>query len=130
MQEAHTFPPSFEEQQGEERGLKVEVSSISFTADPTSPFVVKVTYTRPCEAFRGLGHILGAARYPLLSPVKGGIDQWSLDEAMIMEKLPIAETANFLTMGTMIDCSRNGVLLVKSVKFLCRKLALMGYNMM
>lgn len=48
----------------------------------------------------------------------------------MMRRLPVRETANFTTMGTMIDCSRNGVLLVKSVKFLCRKLALMGYNML
>jgi hypothetical protein len=56
--------------------------------------------------------------------------EWLLDQDTIMSKLSIHQTANFTTMGTMIDCSRNGVLLVDSVKFLCRKLAMMGYNML
>lgn len=58
----------------------------------------------------------------------GGLSEQ--DEATLMERLPIDEKAHFETMGTMIDCSRNGVLLVKTVKFLLKKLALMGYNMM
>lgn len=110
--------------------LKVTSSSTSFTTDPTTPYIVKITYTRPCEAFRGLGHLLGTTRYPLLHNQRGFDQEWTLDEATMMENLPIQQSANFTTMGTMIDCSRNGVLRVDSVKFLCRKLALMGYNML
>lgn len=110
--------------------LEVTSNSTSFTTDLSTPFVVKISFTRACEAFRGLGHILGATRYPLLRDQKNLEQRWILDEETMLTKLPIQQTANFTTLGTMIDCSRNGVLLVDSVKFLCRKLALMGYNML
>jgi hypothetical protein len=121
----------FEEQDYSVGTLEVSASSTSFTAEPSSPFLIKVAYSRPCEAFRGLGHVLGTSRYPLLpdhTKRRGG--SWLLDETLMMSKLSTRQKAHFTTMGTMIDCSRNGVLLVDSVRFLCRKLALMGYNML
>ncbi|WP_214630255.1 beta-N-acetylhexosaminidase [Paenibacillus agaridevorans] len=41
---------------------------------------------------------------------------------------PIRETPCFDTIGAMIDCSRNAVLTVESVKELLRRMALMGMN--
>lgn len=120
--------------------LKVTRSASSFSRRPDEAFVVQISYVRPCEAFRGLGHVLGVLRCPLVTQdctavmeEDEDLDSGGLggqDEATMMERLPIDEKAHFETMGTMIDCSRNGVLLVKTVKFLLKKLALMGYNMM
>ncbi len=46
------------------------------------------------------------------------------------EKLPdtVEETPAFTTLGTMVDCSRNSVPTVDTVKRLCRILARMGFN--
>nr|KAJ3422590.1 hypothetical protein HK105_007422 [Polyrhizophydium stewartii] len=72
-----------------------------------------VSYRRKIEAFRALGHILGAVfaideygNLPFLS-------QWSAQ-------------AQFETMGVMIDCSRAAVLRVDGVFYLLRNCALMG----
>lgn len=134
----------FEEDTSTDQGrLEVLKSRYSFTEDSTSPFNIKVIFTRPCDAFRGLGHVLGTLRIPAVAAqgrasASTGLQDANVlldsgftvdEEAAMMARLPIKETANFETLGTMIDCSRNGVLLVSSVKFLCRKLALMGYNM-
>lgn len=113
--------------------LQIESSSTSFRRQPDQPFNVKVRYVRPCEAFRGLGHILGTLRSPLSIEDHPGDDIQTTserDEQIMIERLSIQETANFETMGTMIDCSRNGVVLVKTVKFLLKKLSMMGYNML
>ena len=40
----------------------------------------------------------------------------------------ITETPSFDTVGVMVDCSRNSVLKVETVKKLCRIMALMGHN--
>lgn len=128
--------------------LKVTTSLSSFippthppadAASVSHPFIVTIHYSRPSEAFRGLGHVLGVTRnllrpassspslaHPFLADLTG---QWVLDPnvGVLLER---EEKANFETLGTMIDCSRNGVLGVSSVKFLCRSLALMGYNML
>ena len=40
----------------------------------------------------------------------------------------MAETPSFDTVGVMVDCSRNSVLKVETVKKLCRIMALMGHN--
>lgn len=104
------------------------------------PYIVTVKYARMCEAFRGLGHILGIAQ-TLIRPVATAdtpphpnlIDstgQWMLDPRIASTALATTETAAFETLGTMIDLSRNGVLTVSTVKYLCRKLALWGYNML
>ena len=41
-----------------------------------------------------------------------------------------AEKCSFETLGLMLDCSRNAVMTVDSIKHLLRLLALMGYNML
>ena len=119
--------------------LHVQASSKSFSSEPNKPFNITIRYVRACEAFRGLGHILGVLRSPLINTnaesvtdeQEGNIHfMGKRDERIMMERLSIEETANFETLGTMIDCSRNGVLLVKTVKFLLKKLSLMGYNML
>jgi hypothetical protein len=46
------------------------------------------------------------------------------------EDFHITEIPRFRTIGVMTDCSRNAVLTVSSVKRLCRKMALMGLNML
>lgn len=132
----HSFVEDAELSSG---SLHIQASSNSFSNEPNKPFTVTIRYLRPCEAFRGLGHVLGVLRSPLISTNSNSTteeredDILSIskrDEQVMMDRLPIKETANFETLGTMIDCSRNGVLLVKTVKFLLKKLSLMGYNML
>lgn len=91
---------------------------------------VSVYYNRPCEAFRGLGHVLGVSRTPFVRSSNEDGPRWVMDDIAVKRLLSIHEKCQFQTLGTMIDCSRNGVMRVESVKFLCRKLALMGYNML
>ncbi|PWN46238.1 glycoside hydrolase [Ceraceosorus guamensis] len=135
-------------------GLKVNCSNdgtflrstSSGAPDLESSFVVLISYTRLSEAFRGLGHVLGVTR-DLIVPAQhllqrrgaGSIptglfdatsQQWALDPELAVQKLSLQESATFETVGTMIDCSRNGVLRVVSIKFMLRSLALMGYNML
>ncbi len=160
-----------------------------------SYFRITVHYTRPCDAHRALGYLLGIVRSSLTavplhadvemqngvhpekeqlhpglysvapsssplpsaspssasssssggaytrphkrpaappSPGSGPQQRWVLDApAIVSARLQgRAERCSFETLGTMIDCSRNGVLRVSSVKFLLRKLALLGYNML
>ncbi|TNY20943.1 glycoside hydrolase superfamily [Rhodotorula diobovata] len=52
---------------------------------------------------------------------------WSGDVGALLRR---DETCLFETVGVMIDCSRNGVLRVDSVKTLLRHMALMGSNML
>jgi len=68
-----------------------------------------VTYARACDAFRALGILMGGE-----FPPGGG---------------SYAETPFLETVGFMIDCSRNGVSTVDTVRSLLRKAALMGVNM-
>ncbi|CAO1635341.1 unnamed protein product [Sympodiomycopsis kandeliae] len=103
------------------------------------PYIVNIKYSRMCEAFRGLGHVLGLSR-SLIRPVasmacthpnlEDSSGKWALDPLVAQSALATDETAQFETLGTMIDVSRNGVLKVDSVKYLCRKLSLWGYNML
>ncbi|KDN49945.1 glycoside hydrolase family 20 protein [Tilletiaria anomala UBC 951] len=159
-------------------GFRLTCSAPSFAPSPTSattaeanfgegdeidgrPFIITVRYTRQCDAFRALGHLLGVARdclAPYSSEGAGAADcyeglisvslsaspsspsaqhqdqqqRWYIRAtSLVSERLHGFEaTCNVETLGTMIDCSRNGVLTVDSVKFLVRKLALMGYNML
>lgn len=141
-------------------------ASSSSSSSGAEPFVVTVRFTRACDAFRALGHVLGVTR-SCLSPVTPQTDiarlhpglvsvstaskananghvadggpaatvadqQWYIDaERIVRESLSAySEASCFETLGTMIDCSRNGVLKGSSVKFLLRKFALMGYNML
>ncbi|GAA5866320.1 hypothetical protein JCM8547_000738 [Rhodosporidiobolus lusitaniae] len=131
-------------------------------------FSILVSYNRPIEAFRALGHILAISRglatfssassampdlpsrtgtpmdqsngdtpAPEEIPVEvEGVDgkgstngeiKWS---GRVGEQIRRREQCLFETVGVMIDCSRNGVMKVDSVKFLLRQLALMGSNML
>ncbi|KAL9935424.1 hypothetical protein V8E36_005772 [Tilletia maclaganii] len=112
--------------------------------------VITVLYhpKRICNAFRALGHILATARSPTLSAAFEADKQALHSSAassssanpsplsslnsiqLALELLSHSEQAHFETIGTMIDCSRNGVLNVPSTKFLLRILALLGYNML
>ncbi|KAK0529924.1 hypothetical protein OC834_003490 [Tilletia horrida] len=104
--------------------------------------VVTVLYhpDRTCNAFRGLGHVLAIARSPSVASAfrddaqalaSGLIAPAQLHSVQLaLSLLTRSEQAHFETIGTMIDCSRNGVLNVPSTKFLLRVLALLGYNML
>lgn len=45
-------------------------------------------------------------------------------------KFNVSENPSFDMLGIMVDCSRNAVMKIDSVKKLCRIIALMGYNML
>ena len=123
-----------------------EASSTGFVS---TPFLITVRYhpQRPSNAFRALGHILAVTRsigspeptstgstselHPnLFARAAVGNSSWHLSPTLAHQRLNQTEHSNFETVGTMIDCSRNGVLNVASVKLLCRNLACMGYNML
>ncbi|MHB1483459.1 MAG: family 20 glycosylhydrolase [Saccharofermentanales bacterium] len=67
-----------------------------------------IGYQRKCDFFRALGLFV--------ENVKKG------------EDFHITEKASFSTLGTMFDCSRNGVMTVGSAKKMIRHMALMGFN--
>lgn len=68
-----------------------------------------ITYEQPVHAFRGLGLLL---------------EQIAKGE----KEIRIKETPQFTASGAMLDSSRNGVLKVENVKYLVRKMAVMGLN--
>ncbi|CAD6915555.1 unnamed protein product [Tilletia controversa] len=110
----------------------------------THTITITVLYhpDRTTNAFRALGHVLAIARSPDI------IKAYTADASNLLQHTPTtsqlqlpsvqltidlltrSEHAHFQTIGTMIDCSRNGVLNVSSTKFLLRILALLGYNML
>ena len=69
----------------------------------------RISYHSLSSFYRGVGHVL---------------------QAMSSGKLSchIEEVSSFESNGLMFDCSRNGVLNVKSIEGLLRKLALLGHN--
>lgn len=69
----------------------------------------QITYARPSDFFRALALLCGMLR-----------------EGKAVETL--SETRQFNSCGVMIDCSRNAVLRVETVKDLLRKMACMGLN--
>ncbi|CAO3600655.1 unnamed protein product [Absidia cylindrospora] len=81
-------------------------------------FETTISYNRQIEAFRGIGRLLGAVRDPLIFSGERN------------HLLNFTEQTHFDTQGVMIDCSRNGVLKVKSVKQLLCYMAMMGLNML
>lgn len=74
-----------------------------------SPGEVLIEFSRPCEAFRALGIVMGR--------LAGGL---ALKNH--------AESAAFESLGVMLDVSRNGVLRPETVRKMIRHLALMGVN--
>lgn len=115
-----------------------------------TPFIIKVEFhpSAPHHAFRALGHVLGVAKdclslsasqspssslHPHLFASASGSQLGSgyfLSPAAAHQHLNIVQKSDYVTIGTMIDCSRNGVLNVRSTKYLLRTLALLGYNML
>ncbi|CBQ73971.1 conserved hypothetical protein [Sporisorium reilianum SRZ2] len=113
-----------------------------------TPFIITATYhpDSPHLAYRALGHVLGVARDCLSLHITTDADAslhpnlfasssnsrsgYLLSPASAHRNLNLTQTADYETIGTMIDCSRNGVLNVRSTKFLLRTLALLGYNML
>ncbi|KAL8279114.1 hypothetical protein RQP46_008572 [Phenoliferia psychrophenolica] len=132
------------------RGLKISCNHDDFTT-ASGDFEIEITYNRMIEAFRGLGHVLGISRG--LSTFKHP-EAEDMDESGEESAAPVSETTAdipgvengirwsgnvgqdlrrdesclFETVAVMIDCSRNGVMRVSAVKYLCRQLALMGNN--
>ncbi|CDR87365.1 uncharacterized protein SPSC_00491 [Sporisorium scitamineum] len=125
--------------------------SRSSVAQPVdTPFIITVSHhpDSPHLAYRALGHILGVAKDCLsLHTSNGDVSSlhqnlfastssskppsgYFLSPAAAHQNLNITQTADYETIGTMIDCSRNGVLNVRSAKYLLRTLALLGYNML
>lgn len=110
----------------------------------SSPFTTSITYNplSPHHAFRALGHILGVSKdilsltaspSPNLHPnlfAPNTQSGYHLSTSSAHSKLNITQKSSFATIGTMIDCSRNGVLNLGSTKNLLRTLALLGYNML
>ncbi|KAJ2448686.1 hypothetical protein EV183_005310 [Coemansia sp. RSA 2336] len=86
---------------------------------------VRVLYNRTIDAFRALGQVLTAARAAEVAAANSGSDL-----ALEAPEFTISEQAQFETLALMIDCSRNGVLGVKSVQAMLRNMALMGYTML
>ncbi|KAJ1900085.1 hypothetical protein LPJ66_001698 [Kickxella alabastrina] len=84
-----------------------------------------VRYHRIIDAFRALGQVLTAARAAEVAASTSGDDR-----SLSSPDFTIAETAQFETLALMIDCSRNGVLCVKSIFAMLRNMALMGFNML
>ncbi|KAJ2892077.1 hypothetical protein IWW38_003351, partial [Coemansia aciculifera] len=89
------------------------------SGDETQPRVL-IRYRRAVDAFRALGQVLTAARAAELAA----------DGGLLRPDFVITEKAQFETLALMIDCSRNGVLGVKSVCAMLRSMALMGFNML
>ncbi|KAJ2687884.1 hypothetical protein H4R19_006604, partial [Coemansia spiralis] len=86
---------------------------------------ITIRYSRTTDAFRALGQVLTAARAAEHSVANGGDPR-----ALAAPEFTIAESAQFETLALMIDCSRNGVLSVKSIAAMLRNMALMGYTML
>ncbi|SPO27718.1 uncharacterized protein UTRI_04246_B [Ustilago trichophora] len=115
-----------------------------------TPFIINVEYhpDSPHHAFRALGHILGVSKdcfslttaqdsSPPLHPnlfsnasASSSATNYFLSPTIAHQLLNVTQTSDYSTIGTMIDCSRNGVLNVRSTKYLLRTLALLGYNML
>ena len=70
---------------------------------------VTVRYSRACEAFRGLGYLLGEAK--LGRPYKD-----------------VEQACQFDLLGVKLDCARNGVPRMETLRTLFRQMALLGFN--
>lgn len=114
------------------------------------PYIISIHYhpDRITSAFRALGYVIGVTR-----AIHGTVTPDSCSsEAVELMQDPLlydatdnilitpasahqllfnhSEKCAFETVGTMIDCSRNGVLNLDTIKYFCRSLAMMGFNML
>ena len=114
------------------------------------PYIITIHFhpQRRTSAFRAIGYVLGVTR--AIHREVPQLMRLHLDPTTQLHRLQMdfqrnilldpavaqlllhehQEKCQFDTVGTMVDCSRNGVLNVDSAKFLCRTLALMGFNML
>ncbi|KAK4051972.1 hypothetical protein OIO90_004502 [Microbotryomycetes sp. JL221] len=146
-------------------GLSINCNHDDFTLVPADDqFRIEISYARPIEAFRGLGHVLAISRglasfqHPDVSEGDDmSTSQQSEDDETktsngnatkmntsrlgtpadgvkwkgnVGQDLRRREDCQFESVGVMIDCSRNGVMLPSAVKFLLRQIALMGCNVL
>ncbi|KAJ1649819.1 hypothetical protein IWQ61_009210 [Dispira simplex] len=96
---------------------ELHVSYQAMDISPDAPqYRVVIRYHRTIEAFRALGRILTSVHH-------------TTDPAEFARQLMFEELAQFESLGVMIDCSRNGVLLVSRVFEIIRYCALLGVNM-
>ncbi|MBW0524686.1 hypothetical protein O181_064401, partial [Austropuccinia psidii MF-1] len=110
-------------------------------------FCIKISYKRKSEAFRALGHLLGLTRHFLTHLINKSSPSpnFELNDFNLNENLALTseicieivklinnkvEICKFETLGIMIDCSRNGVLKLTSLKDLIRLISLMGLNIL
>ncbi|SCV70502.1 BQ2448_1896 [Microbotryum intermedium] len=141
-----------------ERGMHLDCNLDDFTTTSGSggAFEIEISYSRPIEAFRGLGHVLAISRglstfhqsssssadfdADRMSHSDAGSGMKDVNESdysdgvrwsgNVGSDIRRKETCLFECVGVMIDCSRNGVLKVDAVKWLLRHLALMGVNVL
>nr|CDI54330.1 conserved hypothetical protein [Melanopsichium pennsylvanicum 4] len=120
-------------------------------AEVDTPFIISIEYpsSSPHLAYRALGHVLGVSKdclslvsphyqspslHPNLFASASASDHhlsgYYLSPQTADQKLNLVQKADYQTIGTMIDCSRNGVLNLRSTKYLIRILSLLGYNML
>ncbi|KAJ1964874.1 hypothetical protein IWQ62_002807 [Dispira parvispora] len=99
-------------------GLQVSCQLADIPRDTSDAprYHVIIRYHRPIEAFRALGRILTSVHH-------------TTDPEEFAHQLGFEEFAQFESLGVMIDCSRNGVLLVPRVFEIIRYCALLGINM-
>jgi hexosaminidase len=71
--------------------------------------VVTIRYSRKCDAFRAVGHLLGKVQ----------------TDAPIEES---SEQCHFDLLGVLLDFSRNGVVHLDAARGMLRQMALLGYN--
>ncbi|KAH9821762.1 family 20 glycoside hydrolase [Melampsora americana] len=112
---------SFHEFSNQSSTYLIDFISSNPNPQPIPHFSIQIRYSRKPEAFRSLGHLLSLTRYT----------SYQKSTLEIMNKLnDYHEGCEFDTLGIMIDCSRNGVLLLNRLKELIRFMSLMGINML
>ncbi|KAJ1989689.1 hypothetical protein H4R33_001983 [Dimargaris cristalligena] len=94
----------------------LQVGYFPASNEPDTGGHILVRYHRTIEAFRALGRIVTA--FDHMTP-----------DSEPAELFSFSEEAQLETLGTMIDCSRNGVLIVDRVHELLRYCSLLGINM-
>ncbi|GAA5905950.1 beta-N-acetylhexosaminidase [Sporobolomyces salmoneus] len=164
----HVWGVEFEKREDLRPGaMKISSNSDDFVNLPqgVSRFVITISYNRPIEAFRGIGHVLAVSRSLASFALPRNVSERPRDSPMDEDPNPLGENGGsqgtngdsrsgtpqtaevkwsskvgdqlrrdeqclFKTVGVMIDCSRNGVLNVKGVKWLLRNMAQTGCNML
>lgn len=107
------------------------ISAADFGGSGQQIIHIEYPKARTHLAYRALGHLLSVAKhYVTLAPTDKDFSLPQSSVEALYSLLNTSQNVQFETIGTMIDCSRNGVLKVLSVKYLLTRLALLGYNML